>query len=70
MATQRPRKVKMDTARALGIMGFTSTRWMDASSGMNPKESLDKALFDQMQELMKNKRQASKDKVCGIATKA
>ena len=43
--------VKMDTARALGLMGFTSTRWMDASTGADPKAALDKALFDQTQNL-------------------
>jgi hypothetical protein len=43
--------IKMDTARALGLMGLTSTRWMDASTGADPKAALDKALFTQTQNL-------------------
>ena len=43
--------MKMDTAKALGLMGFTSTRWMDTANGQDPKEALDKALFQQTQNL-------------------
>jgi hypothetical protein len=53
----------MDSARALGIMGFSSTRWMDASTGMDPKEALDKALSDQMQNISQKKKQAIKERV-------
>ena len=53
----------MDSARALGIMGFSSTRWMDASTGMDPKEALDKALSDQMQSISQKKKQAVKERV-------
>ena len=42
---------RMDSARALALMGFTSTRWMDASTGGDPKAALDKALFTQTQNL-------------------
>jgi hypothetical protein len=49
-------KSKMDSAKALGILGFTSTRWLDASSGLNPKQELDKAHFSQMMDITKKKR--------------
>ena len=52
---------KMDSARALGIMGFSSTRFMDQSSGTDPKEALDKALFEQMQTLANKKKIAAKE---------
>ena len=42
---------KMDVTRAQSLLGFTSNRWMDASSGASPKGVLDKALEDQMQKL-------------------
>jgi hypothetical protein len=54
---------KMDSARALGIMGFSSTRWMDASTGMDPKEALDKALSEQMQNISQKKKLAVKERV-------
>jgi len=43
--------MKMDTAKAMSLMGFTSTRWMDTSNGQDPKEALDKALFQQTHNL-------------------
>jgi len=42
---------KMDTNRALGIMGFGNLRWLDPSTGMDPKQALDKALFEKTQKL-------------------
>ena len=48
---------KMDLARATGLMGFNSSRWLDSSqTGSNPKAELDKALFNRMNELMMKKR--------------
>ena len=48
---------KMDLAKALGILGFTSTRWLDQSSGLDPKEELDKAHFNQMMEITRKRKQ-------------
>ena len=45
----------MDEAKALGIFGFTSRRWLDYSSGLTPKEELDKAHFAKMTYIMKKK---------------
>ena len=41
----------MDLAKALGILGFNSTRWLDMSSGLSPKQELDKAHFEKMVEI-------------------
>ena len=46
----------MHEAKALGIFGFTSKRWLDMSSGLTPKEELDKAHFAKMMEIMKKKK--------------
>ena len=43
--------VRMDLTRALSLMGLSNNRWMDASTGNDPKEALDKALFKQTQVL-------------------
>ncbi len=51
---------KMDSARALGLMGFGGTRLMDRSTGADPKVALDKALFSQMQILAQRKKDAQK----------
>ena len=57
------RKPKMDVARASGIMGFSSGRWLDKSTkDTDPKKELDKALFTRMQDLLKKKRQFQKEK--------
>ena len=58
------RKPKMDVARASGIMGFSSGRWLDKSHGSetDPKKELDKALFTRMQDLLKKKRAFQKEK--------
>ena len=45
----------MDLAKALGILGFNSTRWLDRSS-FNPKAELDKAHFKKMMEIMDKKK--------------
>ncbi len=39
------------------------TRWMDASTGMDPKEALDKALSEQMQTISHKKKIATKERV-------
>ena len=58
------RKPKMDVARASGIMGFSSSRWLDKSHNneTDPKKELDKALFTRMQDLLKKKREFQKEK--------
>ena len=38
-------------------------RWMDASTGMDPKEALDKALSDQMMNIAQKKKVAAKERV-------
>ena len=50
----------MDSTRALGLMGFCGSRAMDRTSGSDPKEALDNALFKQMQLLAQRKRDAIK----------
>jgi hypothetical protein len=50
-----PPPEKMDLVRALSLMGLSNNRWMDASSGGDPKAALDKALFEQMQNLDKKR---------------
>ena len=45
----------MDLAKALGIMGFTSTRWSEKHKGNNPKEELDKAQFAKLMHIQKKK---------------
>ena len=42
---------KMDLALAQSILGFNNNRWMDTSSGGNPKKNLDEALEVQMHAL-------------------
>ena len=54
---------KMDPTRAQGLLGFSSSRWMDPNAGLDPKSALDKALFDQMQKIQAKKRQTMKEKV-------
>ena len=49
------RKNNMDLAKALGIMGFTSTRWSEKHKGNNPKEELDKAQFAKLMQIQKKK---------------
>ena len=50
------RKTTMDLARAMGILGFASSRWLDHSSGLTPKQELDKAHFSKMMEIMKKRK--------------
>ena len=50
------RATTMDLAKALGILGFNSTRWLDMSSGLSPKQELDKAHFEKMMNIMKKKK--------------
>ena len=57
---------KMDTARAQSLLGFTSNRWMDNSTGNDPKSALDKALNDQTLKITQRRsasKSATKDKV-------
>ena len=41
--------------RAMGILGFSSTRWTEKTKGKNPKEELDKAYFNKMMQIQKRK---------------
>merc|ERR1711997_437400 len=50
------RATTMDLAKAMGILGFTSSRWLDMSSGLTPKQELDKAHFAKMMEILKRKK--------------
>ena len=59
----------MDLAKALGVLGFTSTRWLDMSSGLSPKQELDKAHFAKMMEIMKKKKVVNHF-LCRLATLA
>ena len=43
----------------MGILGFTSSRWLDMSSGFTPKQELDKAHFAKMMEILKRKKKNS-----------
>jgi hypothetical protein len=54
---------KMDTNRALAIMGLANLRWLDPSTGVDPKEALDKALFERTQMLTKSKSAGPKKEV-------
>ena len=55
---------KMDKGRALSIMGFSTTRPIDAQCGKPDKirEVLDKALFQRTQEMMHGKGGANEQK--------
>ena len=53
----------MDPTRAQGLLGFSSSRWMDPNAGLDPKSALDKALFEQMHKIQAKKRQTMKEKV-------
>merc|ERR1711997_1411659 len=53
------RATTMDLAKAMGILGFTSSRWLDMSSGFTPKQELDKAHFAKMMEILKRKKKNS-----------
>ena len=50
------RATNMDLAKAMGVLGFTSNRWLDLSSGLTPKQELDKAHFSKMMDIMKKKK--------------
>jgi hypothetical protein len=58
----------MDPTRAQGLLGFSSSRWMDPNATIDPKTALDKALFDQMQKVQSKKRQSAKEKVLSVPT--
>ena len=54
---------KMDPTRAQGLLGFSSSRWMDPTAGVEPKDALDRALFEQMNRIQAKKRQSLQKKV-------
>ena len=48
--------------RAMGVLGFSSTRWAEKTKGKNPKEELDKAYFNKMMQIQKRKDQLGKER--------
>ena len=53
-------KPKMDFAKALSIMGFSTSRTLDPSGGHDAKVELNAALSRKMADIEKRKRAASK----------
>ena len=53
-------KPKMDFAKALSIMGFSTSRTLDPSGGHDAKVELNAALSRKMADIEKRKRQANK----------
>ena len=51
------RTFNMELAKALGILGFSNTRWMETckSSGTTPKQVLDKAHFNKTMYINKQR---------------
>ena len=56
-------QAKMTASKALCLMGFGVTATVDQAMGEDPKETLNRALFGQMQALMLRKREAMEEKV-------
>ena len=56
----------MDPTRAQGLLGFSSSRWMDPNAGVEPKDALDKALFEQMNKIQAKKRQSLQKRVSNL----
>ena len=52
----------MDEAKALGILGFVNTRWLDRSQGNNPKHELDKAHYSKTLIVLEKKRKEEEEK--------
>lgn len=62
LAERHKKSRQMNVATAMGIMGFNNRQWLDAShSGTDPKQELDKAQYDRMQELLKKKKLTKKE---------
>ena len=51
------RTFNMELAKALGILGFTNTRWMETckTSGITPKQVLDRAHFSKTMQINKQR---------------
>ena len=62
------KRTKMDLAKAMSTLGFTSSRWLDHSSGLTPKQELDKAHFSKMMEIMKKKKNSAKVRILQIVS--
>ena len=41
----------MNEPKAMGILGLTSNKWLDMSSGLTPKEELDNAQSTKMKAI-------------------
>ena len=54
---------KMDSNRALSVMGLVNLRWLDPSTGVDPKVALDKALFERTQMLTMSRSAGPKKEV-------
>ena len=50
----------MDEAKALGILGFVNTRWLDKSQ-FNPKNELDKAHYAKTSIVLEKKRKEEEE---------
>ena len=56
-------QAKMNASKALCLMGFGVTATVDQAMGEDPKETLNRALFGQMQALLLRKREAVEERV-------
>ena len=63
-------KPKMDHAKALSMLGFTTSRALDPSSGQDAKGELNAALSRRMAELEKKKRLAKQKDKTAVCDKA
>ena len=63
-------KLKMDHAKALSMLGFTTSRALDPSSGQDAKGELNAALSRRMAELEKKKRLAKQKDKTAVCDKA
>ena len=50
----------MDESKALGIMGFSNTRWLDKSQ-FNPKAELDKAHYQKTSAIIAKKEKEEEE---------
>ena len=60
---KRKVKAKMNASKAMCLMGFGITANVDDALGEDPKETLNRAIFAQMQSLLTKKRETIQDRV-------
>ena len=60
---KRKVKAKMNSSKAMCLMGFGITANVDDVLGEDPKETLNRAIFAQMQSLLVKKRESIQEKV-------